>query len=112
MLKSDIAEVVGKIKALSLEGGKFVKDINPTTMINRLNNEVERNRVKFVPNSPIREDIRVFLLSASTSEANLTNETIQRVDCGENRCFTIESLNQTLQLEFTKIDNEYRMRRD
>jgi hypothetical protein len=101
MLKRDTpSEVVGKITAFSLKGGTFIKDTTPTTMVNRLNKEVKRDRVRFVPNSPIREDIRLFLLSASTSEANLTAESIREVECGESRCFEIDSLNQTMRLMF------------
>jgi hypothetical protein len=110
MLKQDTpAEVVGKITALSLAGGAFIKDGEPISMINRLNKDVKRDRVRFVPNTPVREDIRIFLLSASTDESNLTHENIQKVDCGENRCFEVNSLNQTLSIELEKMDNEYRV---
>jgi hypothetical protein len=103
MLKNGYpSEVVGKITALSLNGGRFIKDATPIRMINRLNKQVERNRVRFVPNAPVREDIRLFLLSASTDESNLTNESIQKIECGDNYCFKIISLNRSFRIELEK----------
>ena len=82
------AESVGLIVSDSMQPGGFVLD-PPISFQNRVNYTDWRARARFVPDAPVRQDLRLFALVSSTSVATLPSVTLEHEPCGSGVCFSL-----------------------
>ncbi|TBR38440.1 discoidin domain-containing protein [Marinomonas agarivorans] len=116
-------ESYGRITAASLESGAFVLgapqfmendqffnrfiEDNGLYMINRLSHKEQRRLARYVPDNEVSEDVRVFLLQASTSDIH-ANATVEKVACGSDVCFNVNVVGgDSLQLVLQKTEGQY-----
>jgi hypothetical protein len=84
-LENQPAESAGRIEAIGLEPGSFT-DLGELTFINRLDDPVTLSRLAWEPDIPVRRDLRLFALLASTSAEDLPYGEWEWFDCEEDRC--------------------------
>lgn len=116
-------ESYGRIIAASLEPGAFTLGApefmtnnlffnrfvegNGLYMINRLANKEQRRLARYVPDSKVLEDVRVFLLQASTS-TNYAHATVEKINCGDDVCFNVDVVGgDHLHLVLHKTEGQY-----
>jgi hypothetical protein len=105
-LASVAGESAGRIVADSVEPGGFVLD-TPISFLNRLNLTEWRGRSRYVPDTPVRQDLRVFLLLSATSEPDLPEAAIDHTTCAAGVCFTISIGADAWELSFTDASGGY-----
>jgi len=102
------SSVVGKIIATSKEAGSFTIDEDIIEYPNRVGGITSRRRARFVPETNVREDVRVFLLQASPNDESLTDITLQQsTNCDAVLCFDLSRAGSTQRIEFTRSDDQY-----
>ena len=101
-----VAESAGLIVAGSLEPGTFVID-PPVTFVNRLGNTELRGKARFVPDFPLRRDLRIFALLSSTSQSSLPAADISQGACSSGICFDVTIDAQTWELSFSDAAGGY-----
>ena len=123
LLRNDSVESYGRIKVASLQPGEFVLgapdfmssnpyfnrfiEDNGLYMINRIGRKDRRRLARFVPESDVSEDVRVFLLQSSTSAAH-ANASIVKSDCGDGICFNVSiDSGDAITLRLDKVENQY-----
>lgn len=123
LLRTDDVESYGRIKASSLQPGKFVLgapdflsdnlffnrfiEENGLYTINRVNGKDRRRLARFVPENEVSEDVRVFLLQSSTT-TEFANASIMKSDCEDSVCFDVSiEGGDSLILKLDKVEDQY-----
>jgi len=107
-LANTAAESAGRIVADSVEPGSFVVDA-PFSFINRLNQTEWRARSRYVPDAPVRQDLRVFALLSATSEGELPSASIEHATCSAGLCFTVTVGGSSWELAFSDAASSYQL---
>ncbi len=96
------------IVADSVEAGSFVVDA-PFSFVNRLNQTEWRGRSRYVPDAPVRQDLRVFALLSATSEGELPSASIEHAPCSSGICFTVSIGGGSWELAFSDAASGYQL---
>jgi hypothetical protein len=96
----------GRIVASSLEPGRFVLD-PPVEFINRLEDTEQRTRFRYVPDQPLRSDLRLFALLSSPADTSLPTADIQWSDCSGSPCVTVEVESESWTLGFASAGERW-----
>ena len=80
------AEVVGGITGASVAGGHFSAEA-PVTYPQRVGADGLRSRTRYLPDAPVRADVRLFVLAAGVGAA--PEVSVMPVPCPDRACFDV-----------------------